>query len=86
MQRASRHAGPLRHLVRRLLKATANVADATVLETRKRLDRSFGKASGICTQEAKHAMRFVEGHACGTASVALVGGIALGWLLSRRGD
>ncbi len=76
----------LKEDIHRLLRATAGVADDTVVKARNRLWESFGKAGKAYEQGAKRARYFVGGHAFETAGIALLTGIAAGYLLTRRFD
>lgn len=76
----------LKEDIHRLLKATSEIADEAVVEARKRLRATCGKAGEAYEQGAKHARAFVKGHACETATLALLAGVALGYLLTRRHD
>jgi len=72
--------------INHLLKATAEMADEAVVSARKRLISAASKAGLACEHSAKDARRFVHGHAGETAVVALLAGVAVGYLLSRNFD
>jgi ElaB/YqjD/DUF883 family membrane-anchored ribosome-binding protein len=65
-----------------LLKATANVADETVLSARKRLSNALGELG----HGAECAGKFVKGHPCETAILALLAGVVAGLIISRGSD
>ena len=71
-----------KHDIRDLLKATAGYADEAVVAARKRLSSALDRAGS----GADCAGRFVKGHACETALIALLAGIAAGYILSRTTD
>jgi ElaB/YqjD/DUF883 family membrane-anchored ribosome-binding protein len=76
----------VKHDIQRLMKATSQVADEAVVAARSRLASSLEKAGEACGQGAGQAGKFVKGHACGTAVIALLAGIAAGYILSRNSD
>lgn len=79
-------AGELKEDINRLLRATGDIADETVVKARKRLWESLARAGEAYEQGAKRAHYFVRGHAFETASIALLMGVAAGYLLTRRHD
>jgi ElaB/YqjD/DUF883 family membrane-anchored ribosome-binding protein len=72
----------LNHDIRRLMKATADVTDETVVAARKRLSGVLGRAG----DGADRAGKFMKDHPCETAAMALLAGIIAGFLLSRKSD
>jgi ElaB/YqjD/DUF883 family membrane-anchored ribosome-binding protein len=72
--------------IQRLLRATGNIADDTIVKARKRLSETFGRAGEAYEHGSKRALYLVRGHAVETAALALLMGVAAGFLLTRRFD
>jgi len=76
----------LKEDIQRLLRATSDIADEAVIDARRRLKTSYGKAGEAWEHGARCAMKFVKGHVGETAAVSVLAGIAVGLLLSRRSE
>jgi len=76
----------LRDDIQRLLRATADIADDAVVDARKRLKASYGKAGEAWEHGAKYALSYLKGHVWETAAVAAITGLATGLLLTHRHD
>jgi len=72
--------------VRSLLAATANVAEAKVVEARKRLSETLDRSRELAGRSARRADHYVREHSYETAAIAFGLGALTAFLLGRACD
>jgi ElaB/YqjD/DUF883 family membrane-anchored ribosome-binding protein len=75
-----------KHDIQHLLKVTSHMADEAVVAARDRLAKALDKAGATCGVRAEIAGKYMRKHACETAVISLIIGIAAGYAISRSND
>jgi ElaB/YqjD/DUF883 family membrane-anchored ribosome-binding protein len=75
-----------KHDIQHLMKVTSHIADEAVVAARSRLEKALEKAGTTCGERAEIAGKYMKSHACETAVISLIIGIAAGYALSRSYD